>query len=478
MCLSLPNVARDGRRYRDLRDREKHASPPLFASLTLVESLFDVLKPSTFAKGPNATQYVPPNRLAQFHLLPRPPHALTMESAILSSLSAAPPLTKKVLVKVIRSTSDCTKKEVKKEIKALIKRNAIAVSSEDLLSLPPKRSKPTPLSVHMNSATLSKEWPYPTDFGDHFETPRQAYKDVKPILKLIKPADDLTIYDPYYCRGQTISHLNATGFPIVINVKQDFYADVAAHTVPSHDVLLTNPPYSGSHKSQIFEFLLTQHHTPFLLLLPAWTAKWLAWRTFLHAMARRLKGKEGTLASAMGKMKKLSNLEDTLERKANVFYVAPREGRQYEFEAAVASRDSAPFFSVWFVGGFKDAEEMGRSVAAITAKGKVRVFLTLAEMIAAGVVVGLEEERAKQLMVEGAKERRDEAIRKLEEERALKGRKRDYEAREKGKFEGEGGDVVRLLALESNGKACRHFFVGSGCVRGDKCRFKHVLKTS
>ena len=28
------------------------------------------------------------------------------------------------------------------------------------------------------------------------------------------------------------------------------------------------------------------HRRPFMLLLPAWTAKWVPWRTFLWAMAR------------------------------------------------------------------------------------------------------------------------------------------------------------------------------------------------
>ena len=32
--------------------------------------------------------------------------------------------------------------------------------------------------------------------------------------------------------------------------------------------------------------LRREHRRPFMLLLPAWTAKWVPWRTFLWAMAR------------------------------------------------------------------------------------------------------------------------------------------------------------------------------------------------
>ena len=38
-----------------------------------------------------------------------------------------------------------------------------------------------PLPVHEDEGTLSKEWPFETDFGDHFETPRRAFKDIKPV---------------------------------------------------------------------------------------------------------------------------------------------------------------------------------------------------------------------------------------------------------------------------------------------------------
>jgi hypothetical protein len=42
---------------------------------------------------------------------------------------------------------------------------------------------PTPLHVHHDESTLAQEWPFETDFGDHFETPRRAYEDIKPVCR-------------------------------------------------------------------------------------------------------------------------------------------------------------------------------------------------------------------------------------------------------------------------------------------------------
>ncbi len=54
-------------------------------------------------------------------------------------------------------------------------------------------------------------------------------------------------WDPYYCEGSVVAHLSSLGFTSVRNEPVDFYAEVAAGRVPEHDVLLTNPAYSGDH---------------------------------------------------------------------------------------------------------------------------------------------------------------------------------------------------------------------------------------
>jgi hypothetical protein len=196
-------------------------------------------------------------------------------------------------------------------------------------------------ALHADESTLAEEWPWSKaggeDFGDHFETPLRAYRDIQPALRKeaarrgVEPSE-LCVYDPYYCRGAAATHLNYLGFEAAINVKRDFYKDITKDRVPEHDVVVTNPPYSGDHKTRLFAWLLEQHRAackggiksarPFMLLLPAWTTKWLPWRTFLWAMARLRSGKlETTMDDAKDKAKKLANLSDQLE----VHFLAPAE---------------------------------------------------------------------------------------------------------------------------------------------------------
>ena len=120
------------------------------------------------------------------------------------------------------------------------------------------------------------QWAFETDYLDHFETPADAFADVMPLLRCraldvaastrrgscsSNGADDddtaaaaalreLWVYDPYYCQGAVRRALVALGCASgrVLNENADFYAAVEARRVPAHDLLLTNPPYSGDHK--------------------------------------------------------------------------------------------------------------------------------------------------------------------------------------------------------------------------------------
>ena len=38
-------------------------------------------------------------------------------------------------------------------------------------------------AVHTDESTLAQEWPFETDFNDHFETPKRAYRDIRPALR-------------------------------------------------------------------------------------------------------------------------------------------------------------------------------------------------------------------------------------------------------------------------------------------------------
>ena len=75
----------------------------------------------------------------------------------------------------------------------------------------------------------------------------------------------LRIYDPYFCDGVK-RHLASIGFTNVYNENRDFYAEPLDRE--KYDVLVTNPPYSGSHVERLFRFCARLGNKPFFLLLP------------------------------------------------------------------------------------------------------------------------------------------------------------------------------------------------------------------
>lgn len=117
----------------------------------------------------------------------------------------------------------------------------------------------------------AKPLPFPTDANDHCETSKTAYGHIVPFLKLLarklkKPHAELRIFDPYYCAGSMVQHLKELGFSKVHNQPDDFYQTIR-DGVPIHDVLVTNPPYSGDHFDRLKKFLST-NKAPHFLLLP------------------------------------------------------------------------------------------------------------------------------------------------------------------------------------------------------------------
>ncbi len=66
-------------------------------------------------------------------------------------------------------------------------------------------------------------------------------------------------------------HLKALGFPRVHNENVDFYEVVAQGRVPPHDVVVTNPPYSGDHPQRLLRFL-ARNGRPWLALMPNWVS--------------------------------------------------------------------------------------------------------------------------------------------------------------------------------------------------------------
>ena len=96
-------------------------------------------------------------------------------------------------------------------------------------------------------------FPFPIDADDHCESPLYAYEHIAPILKTLCSKPTSKIYDPYFCDGGVVRNLNSLGFANVYNVKEDCYKVWQEQKLPSFDVLVTNPPYSGDHVSQPWE---------------------------------------------------------------------------------------------------------------------------------------------------------------------------------------------------------------------------------
>lgn len=74
-----------------------------------------------------------------------------------------------------------------------------------------------------------------------------------------------------YCAGRTPRLLRQLGFPKVEHSNQDFYKLVRENQQPKHDVLVTNPPYSGDHKKRCLEYCRASGK-PWFLLVPNYVA--------------------------------------------------------------------------------------------------------------------------------------------------------------------------------------------------------------
>jgi hypothetical protein len=138
----------------------------------------------------------------------------------------------------------------------------------------------------LKSRATSQSLPFIADSDDHCETSHVAYMHVAPILSYIATrigrecsSSTLKIYDPYYCAGTVIQHLAKLGFQNVYNKPEDFYQVIQEQRLPHHDVVVTNPPYSGDHFERLLKFLCDNDNNndkkkkPALLLIPEHLSK-------------------------------------------------------------------------------------------------------------------------------------------------------------------------------------------------------------
>ena len=211
---------------------------------------------------------------------------------------------------------------------------------------------------------VSVQYPFETNYLDHFESPARAYEDLAPLLRRVAVrlhggnageasaserdcCDRVSIYDPFYCDGAVVDRLANVGFPNVTHACVDFYAALKRGRVPAHDVVVTNPPYSGDHKERALKWAVGQGK-PWFQLLPNYVAT------------------KGYFASLFP-----GTASPTPASVEPVVFLVPTA--KYEFEHPEGTgKDASPFFSVWFCGGLARADlaglerELGPDVKLVT----------------------------------------------------------------------------------------------------------------
>jgi hypothetical protein len=193
-------------------------------------------------------------------------------------------------------------------------------------------SAPAPTGEHSPIATVQDiQWNFEVDYNDHFETPLRAYEDLLVWMKeeakvSRKSIEDCVVYDPYYCAGGMVPMLKGKlGFKKVINENVCFYETIENGRIPAHDFLVTNPPYSGDHKTKLLDYLsstarsATALKRPFALLLPAYTATKSYWRDF------------------------------TAKHASSCLYLMPKDRYEYVHPEGTG-KEIPPFYSCWFLG--------------------------------------------------------------------------------------------------------------------------------
>ena len=170
--------------------------------------------------------------------------------------------------------------------------------------------------------------------SDDAETPLAAFADIAPVLRALAAslpraggARALRVWDPYFCRGASARRLAALGFCAARNVDADFYASQGYARQPralaAFDVVVTNPPFSGTHIARLLDWV-ARIPQPALLLLPA------------HAVSKRSFRDCAAALAAAGH--------------PPAFFIGPR-GAAYAFEAPpplAHAREPGCFQCVWF----------------------------------------------------------------------------------------------------------------------------------
>jgi hypothetical protein len=99
-----------------------------------------------------------------------------------------------------------------------------------------------------------------------------AWQDITFIVDAIyTTVSDVRVYDPYYCHGGTKELLSVCGFKkeFIFNDPVNCYSAQREKSVPLHDILLSNPPYSGEHIRRALHYAVSTSK-PWAFLLPSY----------------------------------------------------------------------------------------------------------------------------------------------------------------------------------------------------------------
>jgi hypothetical protein len=195
------------------------------------------------------------------------------------------------------------------------------------------------VEVQLSSSlvVVAPEFPFPAGEDDHCESPLEAYRDIGPLLEWIcgkhrqHNLSSACIYDPYYCNGAVIRHLQLLGFSNVYNRNEDCYqvwSDPTTNKYPSFEIFVTNPPYSGDHIEKLIQHVtsLAFGTKPWFLLLPNWVHK------------------KDYYLSATANIRPFY-----LVPKKRYVYVPPKHFRQSKKSSV--HKKSSPFVSMWYIYG-------------------------------------------------------------------------------------------------------------------------------
>ncbi|KAL3822183.1 hypothetical protein ACHAXA_008199 [Cyclostephanos tholiformis] len=150
----------------------------------------------------------------------------------------------------------------------------------------PDDSRPSSKRKHEYDESIDdprRRHPFDTNALDHCETPRAAYEHLRDFLDvlgrsmMVASTYGMSLWDPYYCDGGSKRILRDIGFDNVIHENADFYDVIKKEeSIPPHDVLVTNPPYSEDHIYRLLEFVVgteIANQRPVCLLLPNWVSR-------------------------------------------------------------------------------------------------------------------------------------------------------------------------------------------------------------